>query len=312
MSEKDFKKIKVLGKGSVGDVYLVNKIGTKELYAMKVINKDKIITPKKLERIRTEREILSKIDHPFIVSMHYDWADNDSIYFVLDYCAGGEFFKILQSMPDRRLPEDHVRFYCAEILSALEYLHMKGYIHRDLKPENILLHGSGHIMLADFDLAKQAEKPTLVEVVQNMFSKRIKYVTPDFKLHSKPNISTNSFVGTWEYLAPEVFSDNMYSGAVDWWSFGVLIYEMLYGVSPFHDKTGDEIKQNIIAGKLNFPSAITISKEAKKIIKLLLKTNPKNRLGSEHGAADIKCHPFFEKINWGLLYNMTPPIVPKI
>lgn len=313
MSEKDFKKIKLLGKGGIGDVYLVNRIGTEELYAMKVINKSKIVIPKKLERIRTERDILSKIEHPFIVSMHYDWANHDSICFVLDYCAGGEFFKIIQSMPDHRLLEDHVRFYCAEILLALEYLHMKGYIHRDLKPENILLHATGHIMLADFDLAKQADEPTIVEIVENMFSKKIKYVTTNMKLHSKPNISTNSFVGTWEYLAPEVFSENMYSGAIDWWSFGVLIYEMLYGISPFHGKNGDDIKQNIISGKLNFPSYVPISKEAKKLIKALLKTNPKNRLGSEHGATDIKENPFFhEKINWALLRNMVPPIIPKI
>ena len=313
MSEKDFKKIKLLGKGSIGDVYLVNKIGTDKLYAMKVIDKSRIVTPKKLERIRTEKDILSKIEHPFIVSMHYDWADNNSICFVLDYCAGGEFFKILQKMPDKRLPEDHVRFYCAEILLALEYLHMKGYIHRDLKPENILLHGTGHVMLADFDLAKHATEPTVVEIVENMFSKRIKYVTTNMKLHCKPNIHTNSFVGTMDYLAPEVFSENMYSGAVDWWSFGILIYEMLYGISPFHGKNGDDIKHNIITGKLNFPSTILVSKEGKKLIKLLLKTNPKHRLGSEHGATDIKEHPFFhEKINWGLLRNMVPPIIPII
>jgi protein-serine/threonine kinase len=311
VSEKDFRRIKFLGDGSMGDVYLVNKRGTKELYAMKVINKDKIVSGKKLQRIRTEREILSKINHPFIVSMHYDWADSEAIYFVLDYCAGGEFFKVLQAMPGRRLPEDHVRFYCAEILLALEFLHLMGYIHRDLKPENVLLHGSGHIMLADFDLAKEADEPTIVEVVQSMF--RIKYLNPDVKIHSKPIISADSFVGTYEYLAPEIFSGSRYSDAVDWWAFGVLIYEMITGLSPFYGKSREETKENIVSGKLLFPSDIEISTDAKKIIKMLLKKDPKARLGSEHGASDIKEHPFFgEKINWGLLRNMTPPIIPDL
>lgn len=216
-------------------------------------------------------------------------------------------------MPNRRLTEEHTKFYCSEVLLALEYLHMKGYIHRDLKPENILMDSSGHIKLADFDLAKHSEEPNIIEMTNLI-------------MNNKPNISTNSFVGTMEYLAPEIILNEMYSGSVDWWSFGILMYEMLFGITPFSQKTAKQIKENIISGKIIFNPSIVISKEAKKIIKSLLKTNPKYklallidicftqifRLGSEHGASDIKNHPFFSKVNWALVLNQQPPIIPAV
>lgn len=314
VSGKDFKKIKLLGSGSTGDVYLVKNKDNK-LYAMKIINKEKIVTKKKLERIKTEREILSKINHPFIVKMYHDWADSNFIYFILDYCAGGDFFTLLRNIPDHKLSEDNARFYCGELLLALEYLHMHGCIHRDLKLENILIHESGHIMLADFDLAKQSIEPTIVEVVENIFYKKFKYLTPSIKLHNKPNITSDSLVGTYEYLAPEIFLQLEYTDVVDWWSFGVILCEMICGIYPFYSKTKskEEIRKNIIDGNIKLPTDISISKDAIKLIKQLLTTNPKERLGSEHGSSDIKDHPFFrDKINWALLRNMTPPIIPKI
>lgn len=185
--------------------------------------------------------------------------------------AGGEFFRVLQRMPNKCLPEEAVRFYCAEVLLALEYLHILGFIYRDLKPENILLHESGHIKLTDFDLSKASDTPTQPQVVREMFGE-IKRVS------TVPDLTTNSFVGTAEYIAPEVISGFGHSSAVDWWTFGILMFEMLYGRAPFKGKTREEIFKSIMDEKLKFPKEVPVSKEAKNMMKALLTPDVKKRL----------------------------------
>ena len=307
ISSNDFKKICYLGCGNTGKVYLVRhcKDNKKQLYAMKVFTKESMLKNNRIKRVLTEREILITSQHPFIVSLHWCWHAKNEIYFVLDYCSGGDFYNILQKMPNKCLPESTVKFYSAEILLALEYLHLLGYIYRDLKPENILLHKSGHIKLADFDLSKSTGTPTKTEIIKEILGKHIGVsVTPD--------CITNSFVGTPCYIAPEIINKNgNHTFAVDWWSFGILLYEMLYGDLPFQGASREDTFKAITTEKLKLPNRPNVSNNARKLIKSLLTTDVNKRLGTEHGASDIKRHPFFDGINWGLLRNTTPPLIPS-
>jgi len=303
----DFEKIRLIGRGDVGRVYLVLHKETKELYAMKLLTKKDMLERNKVKRALTEREILATADHPFIVTMYWSFQTSDYLYFVMEYCGGGEFYRTLQKQPGKCLPEESVRFYAAEVLLALEYLHMMGFVYRDLKPENILLHASGHLMLTDFDLSKQAATQNNPTLIKRIFAKN--------KIHSKPELLTNSFVGTEEYIAPEVITGYGHSSAVDWWTFGILIYEMLYGATPFKGADRDATFRSILGKKLDFPEPhrYPVSSDAKTVIKKLLNPDPDRRLGTEHGAADVKDHKFFRgKINWALIRNHKPPFIPVI
>mmetsp|Transcript_19434 Transcript_19434/g.21612 ORF Transcript_19434/g.21612 Transcript_19434/m.21612 type:complete len:331 (+) Transcript_19434:305-1297(+) len=275
---------------------------------MKILGKKEMIQRNKVHRVLTEREILATADHPFIVTLHWSFQSKDRLFFVMDYCAGGEFFRVLQRQPHKCLKEEQVRFYAAEVLLALEYLHLQGFIYRDLKPENILLHSSGHIMLTDFDLSKTSNKPVQATMVKSMLGNGSHLV-------AKPDIVTNSFVGTEEYLAPEVIRGTGHNHTVDWWTFGVLMYEMLYGTTPFKGKNRDKTFKNIVkSSSLRFPEHKRgpVSKECKNLIKKLLNTDPKKRLGAEGGAYQVKSHPFFKELTWPLLRNQTPPVVPRL
>lgn len=302
-----FKKIKIIGKGDVGRIYLVEHKENGKLYAMKVLEKEEMVQRNKVKRVLTEREILATSNHPFIVTLYWSFQSFEKLFFVMEYCAGGEFFRMLQTQPGKCLPEDSVRFYSAEVLLALEYLHMMGFIYRDLKPENILVHGTGHLMLTDFDLSKQAATSVNPQVIKKMFSQKT-------EIFSTPELLTNSFVGTAEYIAPEVIKGFGQSSAVDWWTFGILMYEMLYGCTPFRGKSQDDTFSLILDGELSFPQnhIHPVSSACKSLMKKLLSPDPKKRLGTVHGSSDIKKHKFFDGINFALIRNMTPPIIPKI
>lgn len=309
LSPSDFEKIQLIGKGDVGKVYLARLKNTDKLFAMKVLTKKEMIERNKVKRVLTEREILATADHPFIVTLYCSFQTQDKLYFVMEYCAGGEFFRMLQRQPGKCLPESAVRFYAAEVLLALEYLHLKGFIYRDLKPENILLHHSGHIRLTDFDLSQISNVPLQPRLIKGgLFS----------SFFNKTYIDTsqiqqfNSFVGTEEYIAPEIITGYGHTSAVDWWTFGILMYEMLYGTTPFKGSTQKETFSRILNKKLTFPSHPPVSKACKDIIKKLLVSDQKKRLGYKHGAADIKAHPFFKGIQWALIRNQEPPIKPHI
>jgi protein-serine/threonine kinase len=303
-----FVKIKLLGKGDVGRVYLVREKKSEKLFAMKVLSKKEMIERNKIKRALTEQEILATSNHPFIVTLHHSFQSEGYLYFCMEYCMGGEFFRALQSRPGKCLSEDGSRFYAAEVVAALEYLHLMGFIYRDLKPENILLHHSGHIMLSDFDLAKQSgdttSKPGMVHSVTNGMP-LVDTMT------CTANFRTNSFVGTEEYIAPEVIAAQGHTAAVDWWTLGILIYEMIYATTPFKGHHRNETFQNIRDLSVHFRDTPKISQPGKDCIVRLLDKNEKTRLGSKSGASEVKSHKWFCKINWGLLRNTRPPIVPS-
>jgi protein-serine/threonine kinase len=299
--KKDFIKLRTVGSGATGKVFLVKSQHDGNLYAMKVTKKSDMIKQNKIKRLLTQREILITAQHPFIVTLHWCWHEKDAIYFIMDYCEGGDLFELLRKY--KKLPEKSVQFYCAEVLVALEYLHSLGYVYRDLKPENVLIDLDGHIKLADFDLAKVCDSPLKPQVIKNLFG--------DIKISNIPNITTNSFVGTSQYLAPEIIQSNGHSSTVDWWTFGVLMYELLYGTTPFKGKTTEELFENITKEKVKFPKKVNVSKDAKNLIRSLLTTS-KKRLGSECGASDIKDHAFFKNVNWALLRSEKVPFKPKV
>ncbi|KAI8367930.1 kinase-like domain-containing protein [Choanephora cucurbitarum] len=309
-----FVKIRMLGKGDVGKVYMVRQKETDKLYAMKVLSKREMIRRNKIKRALAEQEILTTSNHPFIVTLYHSFQSQDYLYFVMEYCVGGEFFRALQLRPGKCLSEEGAKFYAAEVTAALEYLHLQGHIYRDLKPENILLHQSGHIMLSDFDLSKGSQPPGNPSVVKSGSP----HVPPSIDTKSCViNLRTNSFVGTEEYIAPEVIKGCGHTSAVDWWTLGILIYEMLFGTTPFKGSGRNETFSRVLHCDVQFgeqpaPYKTTISSNGKNLIRKLLHKDEHKRLGSKAGASDVKSHPFFKNINFALLRHSTPPITPLV
>ncbi|KAI7893748.1 kinase-like domain-containing protein [Mucor mucedo] len=312
----DFDKVRLLGKGDVGKVYLVKHKSTEKLYALKVLSKKEMIKRNKIKRAMAEQAILSTANHPFIVPLYHSFQSEDHLYFCMEFCVGGEFFRALQNRPGRILKEDEAKFYAAEVVAALEYLHLMGIVFRDLKPENILLHESGHLMLSDFDLSIQsptAAPPTLVRH-NSPFSK-----PPMLDTRSCMNIRTNSFVGTEEYLAPEVIRGSGHTSSVDWWTLGILVYEMICGYTPFKGPTRDDTFEMILSSSVEFPDYSSnpyykgtgLTGNCKSFIRKLLNKNQSKRLGARAGASEVKSHAFFKSINFALLRNMKPPIIPS-
>ncbi|KAD4385046.1 hypothetical protein E3N88_25214 [Mikania micrantha] len=305
---KHFRPIKPLGSGDTGSVHLVELCGTGEFFAMKAMDKGVMINRNKVHRACAERDILDVLDHPFLPALYASFQTPSHVCLITDYCPGGELFMLLDRQTMKVLKEDAVRFYAAEVLVALEYLHCQGIIYRDLKPENILIQSTGHVALTDFDLSCLTScKPQLL--VNEISEKKKKHQkgqrTPIFM--AEPVRASNSFVGTEEYIAPEIISGVGHSSAVDWWAFGILLYEMLYGYTPFRGKTRQRTFANILHKDLKFPNSIPVSLSAKQLIYRLLHRDPKNRLGSREGASEVKRHPFFRGINWALVRCENPP-----
>lgn len=306
---ESFQKIKLLGRGDVGRVYLVREKKSGRLYAMKVLSKKEMIARKKVKRALAEQGILATANHPFIVTLYHSFQSEHYLYFCMEYCMGGEFFRALQMRPGKCLVEGDARFYAAEVVAALEYLHLMGFIYRDLKPENILLHQSGHIMLSDFDLAKRSTEPGGRAAGIHIGSHGMPVIdtrtcTADFR--------ANSFVGTEEYIAPEVIGSNGHTSAVDWWTLGVLIYEMIFATTPFKGGNRRETFDNILVNAVKFPELPKVTGACKEVITRLLQKDETRRLGSQSGASEVKQAKWFVKTNWGLLRHMKPPIVPEV
>lgn len=322
---KHFKPVKPLGSGDTGSVHLVELCGTGEYFAMKAMDKGVMLNRNKVHRACAEREILDMLDHPFLPALYASFQTKTHICLITDYCPGGELFVLLDRQPTKVLKEDAVRFFAAEVVVALEYLHCQGVIYRDLKPENILIQRNGHVVLTDFDLSCLTScKPQLL-IPEITDKKKKKKKTKDPKeqypifrnTHQKgqpdpifmaePMRASNSFVGTEEYIAPEIISGAGHTSAVDWWALGVLLYEMLYGYTPFRGKTRQRTFANILQKDVKFPGSKVVSLQAKQLIYRLLHKDPKNRLGAREGANEIKQHPFFHGINWALLRCQSPP-----
>lgn len=278
---KDFDLLKVVGKGSFGKVMQVRKKDNGRIYAMKVLNKKTIIERNELAHTQAEKNILQKLVHPFLVNLVYAFQTEDKLYFIMDFINGGELFFHLQK--EEKFSDDRVRFYCAEIICGLEYLHVKGVLYRDLKPENILLTEDGHICMTDFGISKEGLE--------------------------SDNDKTVTFCGTPEYLAPEILQGKSYGKAVDWWSFGTLMYEMLTGLPPFYSQDVQEMYNKIMNDKLVFPPHV--SGEARSLLTGLLERNPEKRL---QDAKIIKAHPYFKGLDWDAIVRkeVEPPFVPNV
>jgi p90 ribosomal S6 kinase len=280
-----FELLKVLGEGSFGKVFLVRKVvgaDNGRLYAMKVLKK---ATLKVRDRHRTkmERNILVDVEHPFIVKLHYAFQTAGKLYLILDFLRGGDLFSRLSK--EVMFTEEDVKFYLAELALALNHLHSLGIIYRDLKPENVLLDADGHIALTDFGLSKLPLEEG----------------------------KAYSFCGTVEYMAPEVVNRKGHSFAADWWSFGVLMFEMLTGSLPFQGSNRRDTMTQILKAKLGMPA--NLSSEAQSLLRALFKRNPANRLGAGPGGVeDLKKHEFFATIDFDALLakKIRPPFQPAV
>ncbi|KAL3686627.1 hypothetical protein R1sor_009201 [Riccia sorocarpa] len=309
LSLSHFRPIKPLGCGDTGSVHLVELRGTNEFYAMKAMDKNVMVNRNKVHRARAEREILEKMDHPFLPTLYGSFQTRTHVCLITDFCPGGELFLLLERQPQKKFREESARFYAAEIILALEYLHCMGVVYRDLKPENVLVQKDGHVQLTDFDLSfVTASRPQLLKPVvpPGRKNKRAKENLRPILL-AEPTAKSNSFVGTEEYIAPEIILGLGHTSSVDWWALGILLYEMLFGRTPFRGRNRQRTFANVLHKDLAFPSSIPVSLVAKQVIRALLQRDPKKRLGSDKGSHDLKNHPFFRGINWPLIRMQTPP-----
>jgi len=283
---ENFDFLAVLGKGNFGKVMLAEERATKLLYAIKVLKKEYIIENDEVESTRSEKRVFQAANrerHPFLVGLHSCFQTETRIYFVMEYVSGGDLMLHIQR---EQFTYRRAQFYAAEVLLALEYFHKQGIIYRDLKLDNILLALDGHIKIADYGLCKE----------EMWFGN-----------------TTNTFCGTPEFMAPEILLEKRYGRAVDWWAFGVLIYEMLLGQSPFRGDDEDEIFDAILEDEILYP--INMSRDSVSILQRLLTRDPERRLGSGKGdAEEIKRHPFFKGVNWDdmLAKKVPPPYYPTI
>uniref|UniRef100_A0A5K3ETW2 non-specific serine/threonine protein kinase n=2 Tax=Mesocestoides corti TaxID=53468 RepID=A0A5K3ETW2_MESCO len=284
---QDFNLLKVLGKGGYGKVFLARKntgVDTGQIFAMKVLKKASIVrSAKDTAHTKTERNILEMIKHPFLVQLHYAFQTPGKLYLVLEFLAGGELFTQLEK--EGVFMEDQAIFYLSEIILAIGHLHKMGIVYRDLKPENILLDTEGHVKLTDFGLSKERVDRDL----------------------------THTFCGTIEYMAPEILLRQGHGKAVDWWSLGTLMYDMLSGGPPFSGEDRKKTMESVLRGR--FTLAPYLTREAKDLLKGLLKKSVSERLGSgPTDAEEIKRHPFFQAVNWDQVYarQLEPPFKPSL
>ena len=280
----DFEKLKVLGKGSFGEVLLVKLKANNKYYAMKILTKKNVKLRHQEVHTKAERDLMVRINCPFIVSIKFAFQDATNLYIITEFMQGGEMFFHMHR--EKRFDDDKTKFYVVEMVLAIEFMHKNKMLYRDLKPENIMVDKNGHIKLTDFGLSKMVKK-------------------------TKEKAFT--ICGTPQYLAPEVLSDDGYDNSVDWWSLGCVMYEMLTGTAPFKIPRGSYLSADLYKKKVNIPDYIT--PEAKDLIKQLLVPNPKKRLGyGTDGAKKIKEHQYFKDIDWDDAWNqkLTPPFIPEL
>ncbi|XP_050668253.1 atypical protein kinase C isoform X6 [Leptidea sinapis] len=293
-SLEDFELIRVIGRGSYAKVLMVELKRTKRVYAMKVIKKALVTDDEDIDWVQTEKHVFETAsNHPFLVGLHSCFQTPSRLFFVIEFVRGGDLMFHMQRQ--RRLPEEHARFYAAEISLALHFLHERGVIYRDLKLDNVLLDHEGHIKLTDYGMCKEGVRP---------------------------GDTTSTFCGTPNYIAPEILRGEEYGFSVDWWALGVLTYEMLAGRSPFDishaadnpdQNTEDYLFQVILEKTIRIPRSLSV--KAASVLKGFLNKNPVERLGcGENGFLDIVNHPFFKSIEWEMLEQkqVVPPFKPRL
>lgn len=280
VQKDDFTLEKTIGKGSFGRVFMVTKKDTGKVYAMKVLNKEKVVARNQLEHTQSERKILADISSPFLVGLRFAFQTTQKLFMVFDFFNGGELYSYISK---GRFTEERSRFYTAEIVLGLEALHTNNVVYRDLKPENLLLDASGHIKICDFGLSKENVEGDTVK----------------------------SICGTPEYLAPEVIRRRKYGKAVDWWSLGTLVWEMIVGLPPFYDTNRQKMYRKILEQPLSRPQIMTA--EAYEVCTGLLNRTPEKRLGY-NGATEIKKKAWFASYDWEklALQEVEPPFKPEV
>lgn len=278
---EDFVLLKTVGKGSFGKVVQVRHKGDGNIYAMKILKKEMVIRRRQYEHTLSERRILENINHPFIVSLRFAFQSESRLYMVFDFFNGGELYHYLSETG--KFSEDRARFYCAEIMSGLGYLHERGIVYRDLKPENLILDSEGHIRIADFGLSKE-----------NVEGDNI-----------------TSICGTPEYLAPEILRKRPYGASVDWWSLGTLLYEMITGLPPYYDRNRQTMYRKILEADMEPPDHMSL--EAVDLCQKMLIREPTLRLGY-NGVKELQEHAFFAGLDWEALNRreVSPPWTPEV
>lgn len=298
-SEQDFEVAKLISNGAYGAVYLVKHKHSRQRFAMKKINKNNLILRNQVEQVFAERDILSFADNPFVVSMCCSFETKKHLCLVMEYVEGGDCANLLKSIGP--LPFDMARFYFAETVLAVEYLHSYGIVHRDLKPDNLLITALGHIKLTDFGLSKMG----LMSLATNLYEGYIDSETRQF--------SDKQVYGTPEYIAPEVILRQGYGKPVDWWSMGIILYEFLIGCVPFFGETPEELFAHTVNDDIEWPDNEdwAIAPEAKDLITQLLQQNPRDRLGIG-GAHEVKEHVYFTAVDWNSLLRQKAEFVPQL
>lgn len=282
LNREDFDDIDILGKGSFAKVVLVRRKGTDEYYAMKVIDKKTVLDHKRQRDAFIERDVMKRLPHPYVLRLHCTFQSEHKLFFVVDYMPGGDFDKYLQQVPNKALDYTTAQLYAAEIFLAIKYLHDNGVIYRDLKPENILMSREGHVVLADFGLSK------------------------DFGQEVDKMVAA-SFVGSPFYVAPDVLKQRPYTESVDMWSFGILLYRMIYGRTPFSGRTMKEVFDAILLKEVTFPTSYVVPNDgdARDLILKLLQKDPAKRLTAAQAAE----HPFWKGVDWEAV--MAQKVLPK-
>ncbi|KAF2426598.1 Pkinase-domain-containing protein [Tothia fuscella] len=278
----DFTIQRTLGTGSFGRVHLVQSKHNQRYYAIKVLKKAQVVKMKQVEHTNDERRMLQQVKHPFLITLWGTFQDCKNLYMVMDFVEGGELFSLLRK--SQRFPNPVAKFYAAEVTLALDYLHSMNIIYRDLKPENLLLDRHGHLKITDFGFAKEV---------------------PDI---------TWTLCGTPDYLAPEVVASKGYNKSVDWWSLGILIFEMLCGFTPFWDGGSPmKIYENILKGRVKYPPYI--HPDAQDLLTKLITSDLSKRLGNLHGGSkDVMTHAWFAEVTWERLAkkDIDAPYVPPV
>lgn len=278
---EDFDRLRTLGTGSFGRVVLVKNKKDNLYYAMKILDKGKVVKLKQVEHTLYEKRILQSVHFPFLINLEFSFKDNSYIYFVMPFVLGGEMFSHLRKQG--KFEETLCKFYAAQVILALQYLHHLDLVYRDLKPENILIDRTGYLKLTDFGFCKVVTGRTW------------------------------TLCGTPEYLAPEVILSKGYGKSVDWWSLGVLIFEMAAGYPPFYANDPMKIYEKIVAGKYRFAS--NFLSDIKDLLKNLLQVDLSRRFGNlKNGVDDIKNHRWFKTLDWLSVLNQSlePPFIPKV
>lgn len=297
--ESDYEVVKLISNGAYGAVYLVKEKTTRQRLALKKINKNNLMLRNQVDQVFAERDIMSFTDNPFVVSMYCSFETKKHLCLVMEYVEGGDCASLLKNIGP--LPPDMARFYFAETVLAVEYLHSYGIVHRDLKPDNLLITALGHIKLTDFGLSKMG----LMSLATNLYEGYIDRDTRQF--------SDKQVFGTPEYIAPEVILRQGYGKPVDWWSMGIILYEFLIGCVPFFGETPEELFAHTVNDDIEWPDEEDwlVQPEAKDIITNLLQQNPRERLGTG-GAHEVKEHLYFFNVNWNTLLRQKAEFVPQL